>query len=55
MCEHLQQTAVVLGYKAMHFKFVASTNESAVHLGCNLGLKLSVDDPSHLITLKKSM
>jgi ribosomal protein S18 acetylase RimI-like enzyme len=32
MCEHSQEIAKELGYKAMQFNFVASTNEGAVRL-----------------------
>ncbi len=32
MCEHSQEIARVLGYKAMQFNFVASSNEGAVRL-----------------------
>lgn len=32
MCEHSQKIAIELGYKAMQFNFVASTNEVAVRL-----------------------
>lgn len=37
MCEHSQKVAVSLGYKAMQFNFVASTNEGAVRLWHKLG------------------
>ena len=37
MCEHSQEAAVQLGYKAMQFNFVASSNEGAVHLWSKLG------------------
>lgn len=37
MCEHSQQIAKELGYKAMQFNFVASTNEGAVRLWQKLG------------------
>jgi L-amino acid N-acyltransferase YncA len=37
MCEHSQRIARELGYKAMQFNFVASTNESAVRLWNKLG------------------
>ena len=37
MCEHSQQIARELGYKAMQFNFVASTNEGAVRLWNRLG------------------
>lgn len=32
MCEHSQQQALAMGYKAMQYNFVASTNELAVRL-----------------------
>jgi L-amino acid N-acyltransferase YncA len=37
MCEHSQEVARGLGYKAMQFNFVASTNEGAVRLWHRLG------------------
>ena len=37
MCEHSQKIALELGYKAMQFNFVASTNEGAVRLWMKLG------------------
>jgi L-amino acid N-acyltransferase YncA len=37
MCEHSQALARELGYKAMQFNFVASTNETAVRLWNKLG------------------
>ena len=37
MCEHSQKIALELGYKAMQFNFVASTNEGAVRLWSKLG------------------
>ncbi|MGK0444215.1 MAG: L-amino acid N-acyltransferase YncA [Bermanella sp.] len=37
MCEHSQQVAIELGYKAMQFNFVASSNEGAVRLWGKLG------------------
>jgi L-amino acid N-acyltransferase YncA len=37
MCEHSQQMALELGYKAMQFNFVASTNENALRLWTKLG------------------
>jgi ribosomal protein S18 acetylase RimI-like enzyme len=37
MCEHSQVIARELGYKAMQFNFVASTNEGAVRLWSKLG------------------
>ncbi len=37
MCNHSQQLAKELGYKAMQFNFVASTNEGAVRLWSKLG------------------
>lgn len=39
MCEHSQKVAVELGYKAMQFNFVASTNEGAVRLWGKLGFE----------------
>ena len=37
MCEHSQQLARELGFAAMQFKFVVSSNEAAVHLWTRLG------------------
>lgn len=37
MCEHSQEIARKLGYKAMQFNFVASSNEGAVRLWNKLG------------------
>ncbi len=37
MCEHSQKIAIGLGYLAMQFNFVASTNEGAVNLWSKLG------------------
>ncbi len=37
MCEHSQRAAVDLGYRAMQFNFVASSNEGAVRLWRRLG------------------
>ena len=37
MCEHSQEIARKLGYKAMQFNFVASSNEGAVRLWSKLG------------------
>ena len=39
MCEHSQEIALKLGYKAMQFNFVASSNEEAVRLWVKLGFK----------------
>ena len=39
MCEHSQKVAVALGYKAMQFNFVASSNEGAVRLWQKLGFE----------------
>lgn len=40
MCEHSQQVARKLGYKAMQFNFVASSNEGAVRLWKKLGFQI---------------
>ena len=37
MCEHSQKVATELGYKAMQFNFVASSNEGAIRLWNKLG------------------
>lgn len=37
MCEHSQKMAVELGYEAMQFNFVASSNDGAVRLWTRLG------------------
>ena len=39
MCEHSQKIATELGYKAMQFNFVASSNEGAVRLWNKLGFE----------------
>jgi len=39
MCEHSQEIAKLMGYKAMQFNFVASSNESAVRLWKKLGFE----------------
>ncbi|MCK7595946.1 GNAT family N-acetyltransferase [Microbulbifer sp. CAU 1566] len=39
MCEHSQDLARALGYRAMQFNFVASTNEGAVRLWLKLGFE----------------
>lgn len=44
MCEHSQKIALELGYKAMQFNFVASSNEGAVRLW----LKLDFDTVGRL-------
>lgn len=40
MCEHSQNTAREMGYKAMQFNFVASSNEGAVRLWLKLGFEI---------------
>lgn len=40
MCEHSQQVARELGYKAMQFNFVASSNTGAVRLWQKLGFEI---------------
>ena len=40
MCEHSQQVALQLGYKAMQFNYVASTNEGAIRLWKKLGFDI---------------
>ena len=39
MCEHSQMIARDLGYEAMQFNFVATTNEAAVRLWTKLGFE----------------
>ena len=39
MCEHSQQIAIDLGYLAMQFNFVASSNKGAVRLWDKLGFE----------------
>jgi L-amino acid N-acyltransferase YncA len=39
MCKHSQEVAKELGYKAMQFNFVASSNEGAVRLWARLGFE----------------
>jgi ribosomal protein S18 acetylase RimI-like enzyme len=40
LCEHSQSIARELGFKAMQFNFVVSTNESAVRLWTKLGFEI---------------
>lgn len=40
MCEHSQRQAVAMGYRAMQFNLVASTNERAVRLWHRLGFSV---------------
>jgi len=40
MCEHSQEVAKKLEYRAMQFNFVASTNEGAVRLWKKLGFEI---------------
>lgn len=40
MCRHSQNIALDLGYKAMQFNFVASSNEGAVRLWCKLDFNI---------------
>jgi len=40
MCKHSQKIAKELGYKAMQFNFVASSNEGAVRLWSKLGFEI---------------
>jgi ribosomal protein S18 acetylase RimI-like enzyme len=40
MCEHSQSQAVAMGFRAMQFNFVVSTNERAVRLWQRLGFAI---------------
>lgn len=40
MCEHSLQTAAALGYRAMQFNFVVSTNQRAVRLWKSMGFSV---------------
>ena len=40
MCEHSQKTAIELGYQAMQFNLVVSTNEGAIRLWEKLGFEI---------------
>jgi ribosomal protein S18 acetylase RimI-like enzyme len=40
MCEHSQKLAVEMGFRAMQFNFVVSTNTSAVRLWQKLGFEI---------------
>ncbi len=40
MCQHSQNKAIELGYKAMQFNFVASSNEGAIRLWKKLGFEI---------------
>ena len=46
MGEHCLREARRLGFRAMQFNFVVSTNESAVKLWQNLGMKIVATVPS---------
>jgi ribosomal protein S18 acetylase RimI-like enzyme len=39
MCEHSQRTAITLGFKAMQFNLVVSTNKGAIRLWKKLGFE----------------
>jgi len=53
MCVHSQEAAVALGFKAMQYNSVVSTNEAAVHLWQKLGFEIvgklpkAFDHPKH--------
>ena len=40
MCKHSQAVALELGYEAMQFNFVASTNEAAIRIWQKLGFEI---------------
>lgn len=40
MCEHSQQVAVDVGFRAMQFNLVVSTNEGAIRLWKKLGFQV---------------
>ena len=40
MCEHSQKVAIELGFEAMQFNFVATTNDGAVNLWKKLGFNI---------------
>lgn len=40
MCKHSQETALSLGFRAMQFNLVASTNGAAIHLWEKLGFQV---------------
>jgi len=40
MCKHSQKIALELGYKAIQFNFVASTNKAAINLWNKLGFEV---------------
>lgn len=40
MCEHSQQVAKDLGFRAMQYNLVVSTNEGAIHLWKKLGFQV---------------
>lgn len=46
MCEHSQAEAVAIGFRAMQFNFVVSTNEQAVRLWEKLGFAIVGRVPS---------
>lgn len=53
MCDHSQEIALKLGYKAMQFNFVVSSNEGAIRLWKKLDFKvvgrlpMAFNHPSH--------
>ena len=40
MCEHSQQQAMALGFRAIQFNLVVSTNETAIRIWKNLGFTI---------------
>ncbi len=45
LCEHSQQEALALGYKAMQYNLVVSTNETAIRLWQKLGFDVKAHLP----------
>jgi ribosomal protein S18 acetylase RimI-like enzyme len=55
MAEHSLSEARRLGFRAMQFNFVVSTNESAIHLWQQLGFKIVGTLPGAFRHSKKDM
>lgn len=54
MCEYSQQLAITLGYKAMQFNFVVSTNEMAILIWKKLGFEIVGQLPKAFLHPSKS-
>ncbi len=45
MCEHSQDEAVRMGYRAMQYNLVVKTNEASVHLWQKMGFAIAATLP----------